>query len=107
MRSPRLSASVIASKIVFTTTSVSFFEMCGVFSATVSMSPLFVIASPRVVRPRPHERGRRIRRSLAVGLPALRSFSASRSPSVERWVRDCCAASSFSAWRCSLVVHAP
>src|SRR6516162_10064203 len=34
------------SKIVFTTTSVSFFEMCGVCSATFSIRPLFVMAPP-------------------------------------------------------------
>src|SRR5512139_2443619 len=47
MRSPCLRASVMASKIVFTTISVSFFETCGVSSATFSINPLFVITRSR------------------------------------------------------------
>ena len=39
MRSPSFSASIIESKIVLTTTSVSFLEMCGVRLATSSISP--------------------------------------------------------------------
>src|SRR5574338_205472 len=46
MRSPALRASVIASKIVLTTTSVSFFEMWGVSAATRSISPLLVMLLP-------------------------------------------------------------
>ena len=43
IRSPSLRESIIESKIVFTTTSVSFFEICGVRFATSSIRPLFVI----------------------------------------------------------------
>ena len=43
-----LSASIIESKIVLTTTSVSFFEICGVRLATSSIKPLLVISLPRL-----------------------------------------------------------
>ena len=52
MRSPALAAlRVIESKIVLTTISVSFFEMCGVRSATASINPLFVIVLPTAAAP--------------------------------------------------------
>jgi hypothetical protein len=67
------------SKIVLTTISVSFFEMCGVRSATASMRPLFVIS---------------LLASLARLLREL--LPASRSPSVVVWLAACCAASFLS-----------
>ncbi len=102
MRSPRRSASVIASKIVLTTTSVSFFEMCGVCSATSSMSPLFVICSPSSAAA--PSRVRPLADSLLARLLGLRSFSREQVTERRRLAAGLLRASSFSASRSCLVV---